>query len=72
MTTARSVMVRKSVTVKLTPRQAFAVLRATYDYSAFGPDAERVFAARSAVHSALYADGWESKEDGSWTKEVKP
>jgi hypothetical protein len=62
-------MARKSVTVKLTPRQAFAVLRATHDW--YGPDAERVFAARSAVFSALYDDGWVRADDGSWTKEVK-
>ena len=73
MTTARSVMARKSVVVKLTPRQAFAVYR-VLKHAAWGSghevDASRLFSARSAVSSALYEDGWERHDDGTWTKEV--
>ncbi len=69
MTARRSVMARKSVVVRLTPRQAFAVLRALDPYRSAG-DASRVFSARSAVHSALYADGWENDGNGTWSKEV--
>lgn len=77
MTTRRSVMARKSVMVRLTPRQAFALLRAT-GYEAImssgvpDDDASRLFSVHSATASALYDDGWTRNEDGSWQKEVAP
>ena len=72
MTTRRSVMARKSVTVRLTPRQAIAASAALSREASMhdGETASRLFSASIAVNSALYEDGWEFTEFGQWEKEI--
>ena len=74
LVSVRSVMATKSVRPALTPLQAIAVYGALKG-AAWAPGdsktSSRLFSARSAVASALYEDGWEMDDNGTWRKEVK-
>lgn len=73
MSSVRSVMATKSVRPALTPKQAItaATVLAEMAFTHEGDAASRLYSASAAIRSALYEDGWEMDDNGTWRKEVK-
>lgn len=60
------IMRSKSVTVRMTPRQAAEAERALVR-AAVGTESSRLFSAAAAISSGLWDAGWERDEKGSWS-----
>jgi hypothetical protein len=60
------IMRSKSVTVKMTPRQAAEAERAL-TRAAFGTESGRLYSAATAIRVGLLEAGWDIDEKGNWT-----
>jgi hypothetical protein len=63
---------RKSVVIRMTPRQAIEAAHALED-AGFGMEKPRLYSAASAIVAGLIDDGWKWKRlgnGGAWSKEA--